>query len=772
MSNVGTESGRTIPGVAAAFLVLSSFAVLPTTYADDKIAAELWESTNWNGKLNLPAQAIRHRLVKVDLKLLQSPLTKRIKLSLPDGSSITIQKKGEDHIGKRGFVWHGEIEGDVKSLATFSILNNVLVGDVVSSRGKMFRVDHVAAGVHVVTELAPARFPPEARSQLPGKLTAQPLKSSVSCPEDSPDRIDIMVLYTEAACAAANNDVSCTAPDSHDPIEAKIYEAVSETNQTYINSNVNHRLSLVHLDAIGPYVEGNSLGLDLDRLKLVDSAETSITGVVVSYLDNVHDLRTLYTADAVVLITRPTNHYPDGAACGFTPQMTTNEHWLEKEAFSVVPVDCATGNFSFGHELGHILGADHDKDSAQRTHPEVYAQGFTKPQPTQADVPRWRTVMAENINACFDAARVDNVGCVRLPNWSNHEVLHHGDQMGIWEADGTDPLSADNRLVLNKTAATVSNYRHSLVCGGDVWMKDTWQDSGEEPDPAQADKPMSKSPYIWVRRNLDPDQGRLHQHQHENPEFGSTNWGYVKIHNGGPTMTGHLELRYAKASTGLIWDDPSWIVIGSEEITISTNSTRIVPFQWDDVPEPGHYCLIAKWTSPDDQITIPPESTLGSIVRAKNNIVWRNVNIVDLAETSTVAAEVLVANPTSAPMQATIDVLPSSGGQQFFTFGVITLELDQNLGAAWSKGGSKSSGLIVKGKILELTPFKGSSKGSTIQNLSLAPGFKGKVKITFHRAASYPKGTFTIDVVQSRLIDGRNENFGAVSYEIHTKPPK
>ena len=37
-----------------------------------------------------------------------------------------------------------------------------------------------------------------------------------------------------------------------------------------------------------------------------------------------------------------------------------------------------------------------------------------------------------------------------------------------------------------------------------VWMKDTWDDTGAEPDPAQNNEVMWKSPYIWIRNSQDP----------------------------------------------------------------------------------------------------------------------------------------------------------------------------------------------------------------------------------------------------------------------------
>jgi hypothetical protein len=65
-----------------------------------------------------------------------------------------------------------------------------------------------------------------------------------------------------------------------------------------------------------------------------------------------------------------------------------------------------------------------------------------------------------------------------------------------------------------------------------------------------------------------------------------------------------------------------------------------------------------------------------------------------------------------------------------------------------------------------------SSGAASLRDLQLSPGFQGKLKITFSRPkrGSYPKGTFMIDVVQSRVAGDRKEVFGGVSYEVRTTP--
>src|SRR6185436_6482792 len=98
---------------------------------------------------------------------------------------------------------------------------------------------------------------------------------------------------------------------------------------------------------------------------------------------------------------------------------------------------------------------------------------------------------------------------------------------------------------------TVANFRCTSPGADNVWAKDTWNDTGAEPDPATAGEAMWKSPYIWVRRTQDATLTK--QHQHENPVNGVQNFVYVKLHNGGGDTSGNLNLYFAQASAGLSW---------------------------------------------------------------------------------------------------------------------------------------------------------------------------------------------------------------------------
>ena len=102
---------------------------------------------------------------------------------------------------------------------------------------------------------------------------------------DSPDLIDLMVVYTPGAAAAANGRPA---------IEALIQLGVEETNLAYQNSGVRQRVRLVHRQEV-PYQDSGSMSVDLGRLATVGDG----------YLDEVHALRDAHGADLVSLLVTP-----------------------------------------------------------------------------------------------------------------------------------------------------------------------------------------------------------------------------------------------------------------------------------------------------------------------------------------------------------------------------------------------------------------------------------------------------------------------------------
>ena len=181
---------------------------------------------------------------------------------------------------------------------------------------------------------------------------------------------------------------------------------------------------------------------------------TRLTSSTDGYMDNVHSLRSTYNADTVIMIVESTQY------CGIAWLMANVNSTFESHAFSIVASQCATGYYSFGHELGHNMGARHDwYVDDDLNSPYSYNKGYVNVHD------QWRTIMAYN-SECSDRG----FNCNRLQYWSNPAVSYGGDPMGVSIGTSTacragdlghPSCDADNRQTLNNTAYNVANFRVS-----------------------------------------------------------------------------------------------------------------------------------------------------------------------------------------------------------------------------------------------------------------------------------------------------------------------
>jgi hypothetical protein len=167
------------------------------------------------------------------------------------------------------------------------------------------------------------------------------------------------------------------------------------------------------------YTESGDISQDLGRLRATDD----------NYMDELHVLRDRHGADLVTLLSNVSGY------CGLAYRMSSLSAGFASSAFSVVRHSCATGYYSFAHELGHNQGAHHDPDNASESIYD-YAYGYQDP------LKKFRTVMAIKCSG----------GCPRVDHFSNPNVLYNGSPTG-------DATYSDNARTLNKTAATVASFR-------------------------------------------------------------------------------------------------------------------------------------------------------------------------------------------------------------------------------------------------------------------------------------------------------------------------
>lgn len=167
--------------------------------------------------------------------------------------------------------------------------------------------------------------------------------------------------------------------------------------------------------------------------------------------------------------------------------------------------------------------------------------------------------------------------------------------------------------------------------GADVWMRDTWSDNGKEPDPATNGQAMSSSPSVWIRHQRDCGTAL---YQHQNPHTGFGNVACVALENRGFIQgSGTLEIYITDATLDAA---ASWTRLTSEHYDAVPSHTRtIVDLPLPSLDGAGHHCLLVRWVSDDELVDgqLPELELPGGIVQAvknDNDLVWRNVDIVEL----------------------------------------------------------------------------------------------------------------------------------------------
>lgn len=324
--------------------------------------------------------------------------------------------------------WVGYLDGIDQGSATFVINPDGVVAGTVALPDGIFRIRFAGKDQHLVFQMNLDNMPPDAEpinADREDKGEHAPIASRA----DSGAQIDVMVVYTAAARSAAGGTSA---------MNALVDLAVAETNTSYNNSGVNTQVNLVYKSEIS-YNETGNFSTDLNRLRNTSDG----------YLDSVHGLRDQYCADMVALITNATQY------CGIAFKMNTVSASFEDRAFSVTARTCATGYYSFGHELGHNMGASHDWYVDSGTQPYIYAHGHVNVSNN------WRTVMAYN-----SECSANGTNCTRLQYWSNPNVNYQGNAMGV--GGSSNGSAADNARTLNNTLTTVANWRDSTGpnCGG------------------------------------------------------------------------------------------------------------------------------------------------------------------------------------------------------------------------------------------------------------------------------------------------------------------
>ncbi|HKI02199.1 MAG TPA: M12 family metallo-peptidase [Thermoanaerobaculia bacterium] len=314
-------------------------------------------------------------------------------------------------------VWSGVLEytGDARvpfsrQALQFDPINSVLLvnngGRITGNvhyNGEWYKIRPLNSGDHAIVAVDFSAMPPDHPAEY-GQLRTIRMPNRPASLTKADTVIRVMVNYTPAAAAASGD------------INGLITLAVAEANLGYDNSGVLIDIILANKSQT-TYTESGSFSTDLSRYRSTTD----------TYMTAIHTTRNSSTADVAVLLIN--NASSCGLASGIGSTAST--------AFAVAHWDCATGYYSFAHEIGHLQSARHDPATDSSTSPYTYGHGYR-----YTGSPSWRTIMAYN---CPN-------GCPRLNYWSNPAKLFNGVPMGT-------AAQNDNARVLNNTRGTVAAFR-------------------------------------------------------------------------------------------------------------------------------------------------------------------------------------------------------------------------------------------------------------------------------------------------------------------------
>ena len=327
----------------------------------------------------------------------------------PDGTLVWYGNLGKDFglVESLRSKFSREIADDPNN-SVMIVRNGDKLTGTIRAKGQLYSLRPLRSGGHAIVRVNEAKMPPDhpaaygflpridMSKELRGKATANAVALANTT-------IRVLVAYTPSAASASGD------------INGLINLAVSESNQGYTNSGVSITMQLAAAVST-TYTESGSFSTDLSRFR----------GTTDGYMDSIHTTRNSSAADVAVLLIN--NSSSCGLASGIGSTAST--------AFATAHYGCATGYYSFAHEIGHLQSARHDPATDGSTTPYSYGHGYRSP--TNA----WRTIMAYNCTT----------GCPRINYWSNPAKTYLGQAMGT-------TATSHNQRVLNNTAATIAAFR-------------------------------------------------------------------------------------------------------------------------------------------------------------------------------------------------------------------------------------------------------------------------------------------------------------------------
>ncbi|MEV4666115.1 hypothetical protein AB0J85_29765 [Micromonospora echinofusca] len=291
----------------------------------------------------------------------------------------------------------------------------------------------------------------------------------------------------------------------------------------------------------------------------------------------------------------------------------------------------------------------------------------------------------------------------------------------------------------------------------DVYMQDTPADIGIEPHALNP---------LWQSSDIKVCHTAVECATSQNPIVGQRNYIFIKLRNPGPygdsvMEQGTILVYRTTPGGGAAWPG-AWTQIGAMAVPVYPGVTSVT-IPWDNVPGPGHFCLLARWVSPNDPMTFEGPD-IGVNTRHNNNIAWRNVDSVAL--TAGGQAQIrpfAIGNTLTRPARSS--VVFSQNGAPFQTAGGrLVADLGPTLFERWVKGGKAGKGVREVGRNqVEIVDIGQAS----LDNLELNPGERLAFSLSF--TATVPtreKTAVNVTQIGPDTTGAARADLGGVRYDV------
>lgn len=184
----------------------------------------------------------------------------------------------------------------------------------------------------------------------------------------------------------------------------------------------------------------------------------------------------------------------------------------------------------------------------------------------------------------------------------------------------------------------------------------------------------------------------------------------------------------------------------------------------------GHVCLVARIETSSTApfgMTVAETSSISDNTRNNNNIVWKNVTVVDSFPGFLLAAPIWLRNVfPNATVPVRLDLRLPVGAAAIFDFGAVELDLGQELFARWEQAGGKGQGVERVGG----TRVQMFGTNASVFDIPLFPDEVQRVEVQLRLNPQYPNPdgrTYAVDLEQRGSPTKTDELVGGQRFEFN-----